>query len=71
MIRPATCPICHQPLAKEDGVVPDTMPFCSKRCQQVDLYRWFTDKYVIVEDLPPDRLAQEMFQAEEQNDNPE
>lgn len=68
MIRPATCPICHQPLAQADGTVPDTLPFCSKRCQQVDLYRWFSDKYAIVENLGPDELAQELFRAEEQND---
>lgn len=71
MVRTATCPICHQPLAKADGSIPDTMPFCSKRCQQADLYRWFAGKYAIVEDLAPDRLAQEMFQAEEQNDQSE
>ena len=47
------------------------MPFCSKRCQQADLYRWFAGKYAIVEDLAPDRLAQEMFQAEDQDENPE
>jgi endogenous inhibitor of DNA gyrase (YacG/DUF329 family) len=71
MIRPATCPICNKPIAEADGSIPETMPFCSKRCQQVDLYRWFSGKYAIVEDLPPDRLAQEMYQAEDQNDNPE
>jgi endogenous inhibitor of DNA gyrase (YacG/DUF329 family) len=71
MVRTATCPICHQPLAKADGSIPDTMPFCCKRCQQADLYRWFAGKYAIVEDLAPDRLAQEMFQSEDQDVNPE
>ncbi len=65
MIRPATCPICDKPLAQPDGTIPDTLPFCSKRCQQADLYRWFTGKYAIVEDLPPDRLAHEMFRDED------
>lgn len=68
MIRPATCPICDKPLVLADGTTPDTAPFCSQRCQQVDLYRWFSGKYAIVEDLPPERLAQELFEAEEQGD---
>ena len=37
----ATCPICHKP------VDPRFRPFCSKRCADVDLQRWFTGKYVI------------------------
>ena len=37
------------------------LPFCSKRCQQTDLYRWMTGKYAIVEELSPDQLAEELF----------
>ncbi len=35
------CPIC--------GKLPMTewRPFCSERCQQVDLHRWMTDVYTI------------------------
>jgi endogenous inhibitor of DNA gyrase (YacG/DUF329 family) len=61
MIRPATCPICHQQLVQPDGSMPATDPFCSKRCQQADLYRWFSGKYAIVEDLSPEQLSQEMI----------
>ena len=68
MISPAACPICSRPIAKADGSIPESMPFCSKRCQQADLYRWYTGKYAIVEDLSPDRLAQELFQSEEVDD---
>lgn len=71
MVRTATCPICQKPLTKADGSISEHMPFCSKRCQQADLYRWFAGKYAIVEDLSPDRLAQEMFQEEGQNDTGE
>ena len=72
MIRPATCPICKKTLpVSADGSLPDTLPFCCKRCQQADLYRWFAGKYAIVEDLPPDRLAQEMFQSEDPDDLPQ
>ena len=38
----ATCPICerHPP-------VREYKPFCSKRCADVDLGRWFTGGYAI------------------------
>ncbi len=38
----ATCPICRQ---KETD--PKYKPFCSKRCADVDLQRWFTGGYVV------------------------
>jgi len=38
----ATCPICRREPAD-----PKYKPFCSKRCADVDLQRWFTGGYVI------------------------
>lgn len=38
----ATCPICTRAPAS-----PDYKPFCSKRCADVDLQRWFTGGYTI------------------------
>jgi endogenous inhibitor of DNA gyrase (YacG/DUF329 family) len=35
------CPICNKP---QDAAY---APFCSKRCADVDLQRWFTGKYAI------------------------
>ena len=40
-IPPASCPICRKP------VVDKFRPFCSKRCADVDLNRWFTGAYVV------------------------
>lgn len=38
----ATCPVCRrQPPADK------YRPFCSKRCADVDLQRWFSGSYVI------------------------
>ncbi|GAB4174792.1 MAG: hypothetical protein OHK0024_11620 [Thalassobaculales bacterium] len=46
--RPARCPGCGRPAAR------DTHPFCSKRCQQIDLARWLKEEYRIpAEDGPP------------------
>jgi hypothetical protein len=39
--KPATCPIC----GKE--AVAAYRPFCSKRCADIDLARWFTGSYAI------------------------
>jgi uncharacterized protein len=50
----ATCPICKRPSDAR------FRPFCSKRCADVDLQRWFTGGYAIPgapideeEDAPP------------------
>ena len=37
----SSCPICGRDTA------PDLRPFCSKRCADVDLGRWFSGKYRI------------------------
>jgi endogenous inhibitor of DNA gyrase (YacG/DUF329 family) len=44
------CPICGKPA---EGV---TLPFCSKRCRDVDLNRWLSGAYVVPadEDDPED-----------------
>ena len=36
------CPICDRMFARE---ATKSMPFCSVRCQQVDLGRWFNESY--------------------------
>jgi endogenous inhibitor of DNA gyrase (YacG/DUF329 family) len=35
------CPICGKPAE------PDYRPFCSRRCADVDLQRWFSGRYAI------------------------
>ena len=36
-----TCPICGKPA--ED----DFRPFCSRRCADLDLQRWLSNRYVV------------------------
>jgi uncharacterized protein len=56
----APCAICGKP------IVPEYRPFCSRRCTDVDLQRWFTGRYAIPvvededlpDDLPPDDAGQ-------------
>lgn len=48
----ATCPICRR--APADAKY---KPFCSKRCADVDLQRWFVGSYAIPgpsDETPPD-----------------
>ena len=41
MIR---CPICEKQF---DPAASDAMPFCSRRCQQIDLGRWLREVYSV------------------------
>ena len=49
----ATCPICRREPAD-----PKYKPFCSKRCADVDLQRWFSGAYAIPAE-PVDEAARE------------
>ena len=49
------CPICRKAVTLDDPY----MPFCSERCQLLDLGNWASDKYVIstpvnLDDAVPD-----------------
>jgi hypothetical protein len=35
------CPICREPSTADDR------PFCSRRCANIDLYRWLSNGYAI------------------------
>lgn len=39
--RPKACPICKKPRSEE------FTPFCSLRCRDRDLVRWFGDGYAV------------------------
>ncbi|MBD3675298.1 MAG: DNA gyrase inhibitor YacG [Planctomycetaceae bacterium] len=66
MIQPQTCPICDKQMqsSKEE----DHFPFCSKRCRDIDLYRWSNGEYVIQRDLSPEEAA--MMEAMENGEIP-
>jgi endogenous inhibitor of DNA gyrase (YacG/DUF329 family) len=65
VIAPQTCPICSKPVSAESGEQSTTFPFCSVRCQQVDLLRWSKGTYRIVDPLDPRELEQETSSPEE------
>ena len=41
------CPVCGKPVS------PDSRPFCSPRCRDVDLNRWLSGGYRIETDEEP------------------
>jgi len=45
--RPVSvCPTCNKPVQRAVAA-PDPFPFCSTRCQMVDLGRWLDEDYRI------------------------
>lgn len=46
--KPPACPICKAPSEAR------FKPFCSKRCADIDLGRWFNEDYTVPAVEPPD-----------------
>lgn len=65
MIRAQTCPICGNELPADVTGDSALFPFCSRRCRDVDLYRWSEGKYAIVEPLDPNRHDVDLDEFEE------
>lgn len=69
MIKLPQCPICNKAIAGEVArEAANSLPFCSERCRNVDLFRWFDGKYTIEEPLDPLRLAVEAEKLEQRRD---
>jgi hypothetical protein len=49
----ARCPICRKPAE------PAHRPFCSQRCADVDLHRWFSGTYAVPAEEREDRPGDE------------
>ncbi|MBR1398870.1 MAG: DNA gyrase inhibitor YacG [Alphaproteobacteria bacterium] len=59
------CPICHKVFTDEKYV-----PFCSKRCADVDLGRWFNGSYAVASEDLDEMETIELYEAmNEQTDN--
>lgn len=54
-MREPKCPICGKPAAKREPGTPGAFPFCSDRCRQVDLGRWFSESYTVPAVDPEDQ----------------
>ena len=47
-IKTPGCPICRKPAVEK------FRPFCSPRCADIDLGRWFTESYAVPAGPPAD-----------------
>lgn len=41
------CPVCGRPVPPPEPGRRSPRPFCSERCRQVDLARWFSGAYAL------------------------
>jgi endogenous inhibitor of DNA gyrase (YacG/DUF329 family) len=59
------CPICSKPTAAA------TKPFCSPRCREVDLNKWFTGSYAVPAVELDDVDEESLIKAAELLDDPD
>lgn len=61
------CPMCSKPTLDE------ARPFCSKRCADLDLARWFNGSYAVASTDPDDfdALEQALDEAERDPQTPD
>ena len=52
-MKVARCPICGREMRGELAELP-YLPFCSRRCRQIDLGRWLGEEYRIPSGEPED-----------------
>ena len=50
--KPVECPSCRNMSKRE------YYPFCSKRCQELDLHKWFSGSHVIASGEPVDGIEE-------------
>lgn len=66
-----TCPTCGTPVDVRDSETYRHRPFCSKRCQLIDLGKWFNEEYVISEPVgAPDSHSTEGTEGNEAPKDP-
>jgi len=53
MPKKPICPTCRKPLSSDQPEALPHFPFCSERCQLIDLGHWFDGDYAIPSDTPP------------------
>ena len=58
------CPICDQLMEGESAAQWPQFPFCSPRCQTIDLGRWLGERYRVV----PEGAAENSGEHTEEND---
>ena len=47
------CPSCKAVVPSTEALRPSGFPFCSERCKQLDLGKWFAEDYHVPSPLDP------------------
>lgn len=68
MKKAKKCPICSKAL-RNDELEQNFHPFCSARCQKVDLDHWLGESYKIETQPSEDDLVDAMLNGEENDDD--
>lgn len=63
-LGPQKCPVCTRPRH------PGFRPFCSKRCADVDLGRWFSGVFAIPVELESDDETERPRDGDDGGDDP-
>ncbi len=48
------CPTCRAKVTYQMATEVPFRPFCSRRCQLIDLGKWLNEEYRVSEELPPE-----------------
>jgi uncharacterized protein len=59
------CPICQRPVEARPY-----LPFCSKRCADVDLQRWFAGAYAVPAAAPEEGETEAKVETGRDGDDP-
>lgn len=66
VIKTHKCPICHKVVVENKY-----KPFCSKRCADIDLGRWFDGSYAVAAQELDEKDYEELEQAVQQQPSEE
>ncbi|GMV97424.1 MAG: DNA gyrase inhibitor YacG [Phycisphaerae bacterium] len=53
------CSHCRRQVVYSDLQEVPYRPFCSKRCQLIDLGKWLNEEYRVSEEIPPELMPQD------------
>lgn len=48
------CPTCRRSVTYRRAAEIPFRPFCSRRCQLIDLGKWLNEEYRVSEEVPPE-----------------
>lgn len=62
------CPICGAAVTIDEGKPGRSFPFCSERCRNADLSRWFNEGYTVP--VEGNRVIQEALDDQDKRGGP-